>query len=841
MFANRSIQRKQMLIIMLTSSAALLLACAAFVVYESISFRRNMTENLASLASIIGNNSTAALSFNDAETAREILNSLSKEQHIVAACIYDRDGQVFAKYARDPANEDFDPPQPLADGYEFNDKHLMLFQRVLLKGERAGTVYIQSDLEELSNRFRQYVGIVAVVLLASSLVAFLLSLRLQRVISTPILNLASTAKIVSAEKNYSVRAVKSSQDELGELIDGFNEMLAQIQARDAALQTAHDDLEKRVHERTGELEQEVADRRRAEVGLQQQITRISLLNAITRAIADRQDLESVVHVVLRKLEEQLPIDFGRVYLYDAQAETVAAAARRVKEQLKNSTTVLFASNIPIKQTGFQACLEGETIEIADTAAGDSPLHRRLADAHLRSAVAVPLIVEDELFGILLTARRHPNGFSNGECDFLKMLSEQVALAAHQARLHAQLQRAYDELRQTQQAVMQEERLRALGQMASGIAHDINNALCPIVVYADLLLQTERNLTEGAHKNLQNIKMAGEDIAHIVSRMREFYRHREEMDALVPVDLNRLINQVVELTRPRWRDIPQARGIMVELRTDFEDGVPKIVGNESELREALTNLILNAVDAMPAGGRLTLRSRSGGWKQSDSGERCASHVVLEVSDTGVGMDEETRKRCLEPFFSTKGKRGTGLGLAMVYGIMVRHEGVIEVETALGRGTTMRLVFPIREGRSSVASPQTLTPLPVLHVLCIDDEPLLREMLQQILDHGGHTVEIADGGPAGLALFRAARQRGEPFDVVITDLGMPYLDGRQLAKTMKRESPTTPIIMLTGWGTILKEDNDLPSQVDGVLSKPPKITELYEMLGKVTKHGTATPAR
>jgi CheY-like chemotaxis protein len=116
-----------------------------------------------------------------------------------------------------------------------------------------------------------------------------------------------------------------------------------------------------------------------------------------------------------------------------------------------------------------------------------------------------------------------------------------------------------------------------------------------------------------------------------------------------------------------------------------------------------------------------------------------------------------------------------------------------------------------------------------------------MLQQILDHGGHTVEIADGGPAGLALFRAARQRGEPFDVVITDLGMPYLDGRQLAKTMKRESPTTPIIMLTGWGTILKEDNDLPSQVDGVLSKPPKITELYEMLGKVTKHGTATPAR
>jgi len=443
-----------------------------------------------------------------------------------------------------------------------------------------------------------------------------------------------------------------------------------------------------------------------------------------------------------------------------------------------------------------------------------------------------LMVEDELFGILLTARRQVDGFSVSECEFLRMLSDQVALAAHQARLHTQLQRAYDELRQTQQAVMQEERLRALGQMASGIAHDINNALCPIVVYADLLLQSETHLGENSLKHLQNIKMAGEDIAHIVSRMREFYRRREEMDSLLPVDLNRLAHQVVELTRPLWRDIPQARGTMVELRTDLEENLPKIAANECEVREALTNLILNAIDAMPRGGRLTMRSRSSGWTQSQGAGRCASHVVLEISDTGVGMDEDTRKRCLEPFFSTKGKRGTGLGLAMVYGIMTRHEGAIEIESALGRGTTMRLVFPIREIPSSTASPKTLAPLPALRVLCVDDEPLLREMLQQLLEHGGHTVELADGGPAGLALFRAARQRGQPFDVVITDLGMPYLDGRQLAKTMKREAPT-PIIMLTGWGTLMKEDGDLPAQVDGVLSKPPKITELYEMLGKVTK--------
>ena len=832
MLARRSIQRKQMLIIMLTSTVSLLLACAAFLAYESIAFRRNMTENLASLAAIIGNNSTAALSFNDSSTAREILQSLRKEQHIVKACLYDKEGRSFAKYARDADQQDFEPPPALADGWTFSDEHLDLFEPVLLKGERAGTVYIQSDLRELTNRLHQYFGIVGIVLAASSLVALLLSLQLQRLISKPILNLASTAKIVSIEKNYSVRAVKTSEDELGQLIDGFNAMLSQIQARDLALQAAHDDLEKRVQERTGELQREVADRRRAEEGLQQQLSRISLLNSITRAIGDRQDLESIVHVVLRQLEDQLPIDFGRVYLYDAQAQTISVAARRAKTPLKGSTTVLFAGNIPIEQTGFKACLDGQTIAIADTATGDSALHRRLAEVDLRSAAAVPLMVEDELFGILLTARRGVDGFSIGECEFLRMLSDQVALAAHQARLHTQLQHAYDELRQTQQTVMQEERLRALGQMASGIAHDINNALCPIVVYSDLLLQSEKHLDESSLKHLRNIRVAGEDIAHIVSRMREFYRRREDRDALVSVDLNRLVDQVVELTRPRWRDIPQARGIMVELRTDFEENLPRIAGNESELREAFTNLILNAVDAMPAGGRLTARSRSSGWPQSQGTQRCASHVVLEICDTGVGMDEETRKRCLEPFFSTKGKRGTGLGLAMVYGIMTRHEGAIEVETALGRGTTMRLVFPVREFRSASTSPKALVPLPALRVLCVDDEPLLREMLQQILEQGGHSVEVADGGPAGLALFRAARQRGQPFDVVITDLGMPYLDGRQLAKTMKREA-STPIIMLTGWGSLMKDDGDLPAQVDGVLSKPPRIAELYEMLGKVTR--------
>src|SRR5438477_1829852 len=434
-------------------------------------------------------------------------------------------------------------------------------------------------------------------------------------------------------------------------------------------------------------------------------------------------------------------------------------------KLSSGSVDLFSAATPIGETGLAACRSGEMVMLNETGRGQSAIGLRLHAAGLHSGLAVPLMVENELFGILLAARKEAKGFSVEESQFLRMLSEQVALAANQARLHAQLQKAYDELRQTQMAVMQQERLRALGQMASGIAHDINNALCPIVVYSDLLLQDTSGLKEATVRNLQNIKTAGEDIAHIVSRMREFYRRRDKTDALLAVDLNKAANQVIDLTRPRWRDIPQARGIVIELETDFETDLPPIVGNDSELREALTNLVLNSVDAMPEGGKLLVRTRSGRNNAEAGG---ASHAILEITDTGIGMDEETRRRCLEPFFSTKGKRGTGSGLAMVYGVVERQDGRIEIESEVGRGTTMRLVFPVRETRNLAAEEgpaKPAAPLPAMRILCIDDEPLLREMMKQILESGGHSVEVADGGQSGLELFRSAAARGEPFRVVI----------------------------------------------------------------------------
>jgi CheY-like chemotaxis protein len=204
-----------------------------------------------------------------------------------------------------------------------------------------------------------------------------------------------------------------------------------------------------------------------------------------------------------------------------------------------------------------------------------------------------------------------------------------------------------------------------------------------------------------------------------------------------------------------------------------------------------------------------------------------------------MDDDTRRRCLEPFFTTKGERGTGLGLAMVYGIAERHGADIEIESAVGQGTTLRLIFPAPP--ISMPTPDAGGPAPApksrLRVLVVDDDPLLIKSLRDTLETDGHVVVTANGGQAGIDTFSAAYARHEAFSVVITDLGMPYVDGRKVSSAIKEMSPATPIILLTGWGQRLVAEGDIPPHVDKVLNKPPKLRELREALATCTQSVTA----
>jgi CheY-like chemotaxis protein len=279
-------------------------------------------------------------------------------------------------------------------------------------------------------------------------------------------------------------------------------------------------------------------------------------------------------------------------------------------------------------------------------------------------------------------------------------------------------------------------------------------------------------------------------------------------------------------------MPQQRGAVIDLRIELDPDLPAVFAVESEVREALTNLVFNAVDAMPDGGVLTLRTRG-----TAPPGAAARHAVVEVADTGIGMDEDTRRRCLEPFFTTKGERGTGLGLAMVYGVAQRHAAEVEIESAPGRGTTVGLSFPVPvTAPTGAVTPAVLAPTSRQRILIIDDDPLLLNSLRDSLELDGHSIVAANGGEAGIEAFRAAP---EDFDVVITDLGMPYVDGRKVAQAVKTHAPSMPVILLTGWGQRLMSDGEVPDHVDRVLSKPPKLRELRTALAE-TAAGNGSPA-
>jgi PAS domain S-box-containing protein len=569
---------------------------------------------------------------------------------------------------------------------------------------------------------------------------------------------------------------------------------------------------------------DITDRKATEQKLQTQLERLSLLGRITRAIGERQDLPSVFQVVIRSLEDGLPIDFGCVCLYDAHAEEVVVTCVGVRsEGLAMELALTHQAHISVSQNGLSECVRGQLVYEPDVSQVEFPFPKRLARAGLRALVAAPLLFESRIFGTLLAARREPNSFSSGECEFLQQLGEHVALAAHQAETHDALQQAYDDLRQSQQTVMQQERLRALGQMASGIAHDINNAISPVALYTEMLLEQESNLSRRTREYLETTQRAIGDVAHTVARMREFYRQQEPELVLAPVKLSVLVQQVIDLTRARWFDMPQQRGIVIEMQSALNQHLPAVAGIESEIREALINLIFNAVDAMPEGGALIIRTKAA-ESQAET-----KYVDIEVVDSGVGMEEETRRRCLEPFFTTKGERGTGLGLAMVYGVMRRHNADIEIESSIGRGTTVRLRFPVSATGSSETPPKAPESIPPrLRILSVDDDPLLIKSLRDALETDGHVVVSADGGQKGIDAFHAAEERGEGFEVVITDLGMPYVDGRKVANAIKSYSPSTPVILLTGWGQRLIAEGEIPPNVDRVLNKPPKLRELRAAL-------------
>lgn len=386
------------------------------------------------------------------------------------------------------------------------------------------------------------------------------------------------------------------------------------------------------------------------------------------------------------------------------------------------------------------------------------------------------------------------------------------------RTNTELESAMAQLRQAQQTLVQQERIRALGQMASGIAHDINNSLAPIVGYSDLLLSSEDPRRDPELvPALEAIHTSAQDAASVVRRLIQFYRRRSGGPALPAVELAPLIEQVVLFTQPKWKTELESRGATITIEQDVPP-LPGVAADPSELREALTNIVFNAVEAMPDGGVIRF-----------SAEEVEDGIALSVSDSGVGMTEDECSRCFEPFFSTKGERGTGLGLATVFGAVQRFGGTITVKSAPGEGTTFTMTLPkfVSPPESTIPA-EPVKPVPPMRVLVVDDEPLARQLVESFLATDGHEVTTAEDGRAGLDQFA----RGT-FDLVITDRAMPVMSGVQMVDEIRRIDPDLPIILLTGYGDLMQAAGELPAGVALVLAKPVTLAAFRQALSDVRR--------
>ena len=438
------------------------------------------------------------------------------------------------------------------------------------------------------------------------------------------------------------------------------------------------------------------------------------------------------------------------------------------------------------------------------------------DPSIKSEVAFPLKVRDQLFGVLNIESNELFGFDEEDLKTLSSFASQMSISIENAQLFSDLRQTLRELRQAQDQVVQAEKLRAMGELASGVAHDFNNVLAVVLGNTQLLLhQLDRLGPEEIREGLKVIERSSKDGAETIRRIQEFTGVRRDRD-FISLSLNDIVTEVVNITQPRWRDQTQKKGIQIELATHL-GVIPLVMGNPSEMREVLTNIIFNSVDAMPKGGKLTVSTQP----------QTEDWVEVRVSDTGIGMTEEVKKRVFDPFFTTKGVTNSGLGMSVSYGIIKRHGGEILIESEPGKGATLIIHLPTGYGEEETAVNEVAVSKESrrARILVIDDEESVRDILSRMLKTKGHKVVVAPNGEEGIERFRA-----EAFDLVFTDLGMPKLSGWDVGRTIKEINPKTPVAMITGWGVELDREKVNESGIDLIISKPFNFDQVIDLVSE-----------
>jgi signal transduction histidine kinase len=536
--------------------------------------------------------------------------------------------------------------------------------------------------------------------------------------------------------------------------------------------------------------------------------KFAALLTVSNAVVTSLELDQILDTIAREVRKVIQVDECTVFLLDEAQKVLVPAACDVQDFRDE----VMAIRLPLGQgvTGNVA-LTGRG-EIVNSALDDPRAVQVPGTPVEQSALlCVPLLVHEKVAGAVTLTRVGDRRFHDEDLELATLFAGQCSAAISNARLYEEVRRAYRELREAQSQLVQSAKLNALGEMAGGVAHDFNNILAAILGRTQLLLQGVAD--EDERRQLEVIERAALDGAQAVRRVQEFTRLRQD-EHFAALDVKEVLQGVLELTSSAWEAEAKRRGVTLAAALDLR-AVQPVAGNASELREVFTNLVLNALDAMPWGGTLTLSSADA------DGEVC-----VRVTDTGTGMDEETRARIFDPFFTTKLVKGTGLGLSVAYGIVTRHHGRIEVASEPDRGSVFSVWLPAAPARQAGPVPVPEGPLPRLRVLAVDDEEPVLQVMGDLLAMLGQDVEIALGGAAGVERFEPGR-----FDVVFTDLGMPGVNGWDVVQTVKSRSPATPVVIVTGWGAQIERRALHARGADHVIAKPFSLEDVREVLLKL----------